>query len=104
MALKEVIAIVRPEKALETEEALFKSGALFVSRHSVFGRGKEMGQQFFRSWFRLKSRSSSYLRKTKFSALVEEKELPQLIQALIKKNRSKTFGDGRIFVLPAAGD
>ena len=104
MPLKEVIAIVRPEKALETEELLFKNGAHFVSRNSVFGRGKEMGLQFFRAWFRLKSRSSSYLRKTKFSALVEEKDVPRLIRKLIEKNRSKTFGDGRIFVLPAAGD
>jgi len=104
MALKEILAIVRPELALATEEILLSSGAHYVSRQSVFGRGKEMGQQIFRSWFGLKSKSSTYLRKAKLSALIEEKEIPKVIQKIIRKNRTQRFGDGRIFVLPAEGD
>ena len=90
---------------METEEILLSSGALYVSRQSVFGRGKEMGQRLFRSWFgRMKSQTSPYLRKTKLSALVEAKDVKKIIQKIISKNRSKQFGDGRIFVVPVEGD
>jgi nitrogen regulatory protein PII len=104
MPLKEILAIVRPELALETEAILISHGAEYVSRQSVFGRGKEMGQRLFRSWFVLKSKTSPYLRKTKLSALVEAKQIPKIVDKIIAKNRSKRYGDGRIFILPVAGE
>lgn len=105
MALKEILAIVRPERALETEEILLANGALYVARQSVFGRGKEMGQRLFRGWFgRLKSKTSSYLRKAKLSALVEARDAPKIIRKIIEKNRTSKYGDGRIFVLPVQGE
>ncbi len=104
MALKEILAIVRPEQALKTEEILLSHGARYVSRQSVFGRGKEMGQRFFRGWFGIKSRTSPYLRKAKLSALVEERDVAKIIRKIIQHNRTRRFGDGRIFVLPAQGE
>lgn len=105
MPLKEIVAIVRPERALDTEEILLSHGALYVARQSVFGRGKEMGQRLFRSWFgRWKSQTSPYLRKAKLSALVEAKDAPKIIRKILQKNRTRQFGDGRVFVLPVEGE
>ena len=105
MPLKEILAIVRPERALETEEILLSNGALYVSRQSVFGRGKEMGQRMLRRWFGPpKSQTSPYLRKTKLSALVEAKDALKIVRKIIEKNRTKHYGDGRIFILPVQGE
>lgn len=100
MGLKELLIVVRPEKSLATEETLLSGGALYVTRHTVSGRGKEMGLTFKRTWFGFKTNSYSYLRKAMLSAIVEEKNLKNLLHKIIQKNRTGQYGDGRIFVLP----
>lgn len=101
MNLKELIIIVRPDKGLVTEEALLSQGAHFVTRQTVLGRGKEMGNIKSRSWRGTQVKSYPYLRKTMLSALVAEKDLPKIIKNVLTKNRTKKVGDGKIFVLPS---
>lgn len=98
--LKEILLIVRPEKARETEAILLNLGAEYVLRQSVTGRGKEMGVRVFSTWFGEKRRSFPYLRKVMISALVAENILPRLLREVSKKNKTGRYGDGRAFILP----
>jgi nitrogen regulatory protein PII 2 len=99
--VKELLIILRPEKALATEEILLSHGAIYVARHSVSGRGKEVGQTLKHTWLGIKSKSYASIRKSMISALIEEKALKKILPKLIEKNRTNQFGDGRIFVLPS---
>lgn len=98
---KEVIIISRPERAKDTEAALLGEGAAYLTRQSVTGRGKEMGLTLIPTWFGIKPRSSPFLRKVLLTAMVPKKKIPNLVKAVLAKNRTGKFGDGKIFILPA---
>ena len=105
MGLKEVVIVVRPEKAIITEQILLEGGADYVLRHKVEGRGKEMGQVPTKSWFGLsvKTQTYAFFHKTLLSAWIDEVKIPAIIDEIVHENQSHHYGDGRIFILSANG-
>lgn len=100
----EILLILRPDRALCSESILLEEGAEFVTRQTVHGRGKEMGLKLLPSWFGSRRKSSPYIRKAMLSALVPAKNLSRIIKKLVRMNRTKKFGDGKIFIMPCIDD
>ena len=101
--LKEVIAIIRPERWHETKRRAQRLCCHAFTQHRVLGRGLERG-------VRLPSRPGSasdvsvrYLPKRMVSWIVEEPQVAPLVHAIMDVNRTGHAGDGRVFVLPVEG-
>jgi DMSO/TMAO reductase YedYZ molybdopterin-dependent catalytic subunit len=98
--LKEVVAVVRPQKHAATRQALEAIGIFSYNTFTVQGRSKQRGLRF-RSAGGNESVAIKFLPKQYFSIVIPEKELSAVVAALVKANRTGkgTFGDGKIFVL-----
>lgn len=98
--LKEVVAIVRPQKHAATRQALEAIGIFSYNTFTVQGRSRQRGLRF-RSDGGDESVAIKFLPKQYFSIVIPEKDLSAVVAALVKANRTGkgTFGDGKIFVL-----
>ncbi len=101
--LKEVLAIIRPERWHETKRRAQRLRCCAFTQHRVLGRGLERG-------VRMRPRPGSasdvrvrYLPKRMVSWIVEEPQVAPLIHAIMDANRTGHVGDGRVFVLPVEG-
>ncbi len=98
--LKEVIAILRPHKHVETRKALEAAGIFSYTTQTVLGRSKQRGLRFQSEG--KEAVTIKFLPKQYFSIVVSEKQLSAAIYAIMKANRTGTtgnMGDGRIFVI-----
>jgi len=98
-ALKEVIAMVRPQKHGATRQALEAIGILAYNTFTVQGRSRQRGLRFQSEG--QGSVGIKFLPKQYFSVVVEERDLPRVVTAIVKANQTGrgAFGDGKIFVL-----
>ncbi len=100
--LKEVVAIVRQQKQTATRLALDAIGVYSFTTLGVLGRSRQRGLRFPADQ---KSGKEAvvikFLPKQYFSIVVEARQVPQVVAALIKANKTGagTFGDGKIFVV-----
>ena len=97
--LKEVVAVIRPERWAETKARLQRLHLPAFTQQRVLGRGRERGLRY------LPRQGAAavgvrYLPKRMVSWMVEESKVEQLVQALIEVNQTGQVGDGKIFVLP----
>lgn len=98
-ALKEVIAIIRPEKWRATQQAVFAAGAMGVSQNRVLGRGRQAGLRYV-------SRRThaavvmGYLPKRFLSCVVPARLVKDVVDNILRVNKSGAPGDGKIFVCP----
>lgn len=105
--MKEIIAIIRPRKVNATKEILEKLGFLSITAVAVLGRGKQKGivgevDVDFRPGVLEKSKSfgMKYVPKRQISVVVPDANADEIVQAIIKVNKTDTIGDGKIFVCP----
>ena len=101
--LKEVIAIIRPERWLETKLKIESLGIVAFSHHRVVGRGRQRGLQFLARRGAASGTGFRYLPKRMISWIVAESQVETLVQAIMEANRTGQIGDGKIFVLPLDG-
>ena len=101
--LKEVIAIIRPERLLETKLKIESLGIVAFSHHRVVGRGRQRGLQFLARRGAASGTGFRYLPKRMISWIVAESQVETLVQAIMEANRTGQIGDGKIFVLPLDG-
>lgn len=96
--LKEILAVVRPEKQIATRQALEAAGIYGYTAASVLGRGRQRGLKFRSDG---KEAAIRFLPKHFFSIVVEEERAASAVAAIIKANRTGkgAFGDGKIFVV-----
>ncbi|BCV20472.1 P-II family nitrogen regulator [Moorella sp. Hama-1] len=105
--MKEIIAIVRPNKITPTKEALAVLGFPALTACKVLGRGKQkgiLGEVTFNVSPELQRQEGSmkYVPKRMISLVVADEDVPLVVAVLIKINRTGKVGDGRIFVCPVA--
>jgi len=98
--LKEVVAIIRPERWLQTKLKLESLGFEAFTHHRVVGRGKQRGLQFLARRGAASGTGFRYLPKRLVSWIVPESQVEILVQAVMEANRTGQIGDGKIFVLP----
>ncbi len=95
--MKLVIGIVRPEKANDVLEALFKAEVKGVSISRVQGHGGELDRV---ETYRGTTVQMGLSEKVRFEVAVSDDFVQRTIDALSEGGRTGEVGDGKIFVLP----
>jgi nitrogen regulatory protein P-II 1 len=95
--LKLVIGIVRPEKANEVLEALYRAEVRGVSMSRVQGHGGELDRV---ETYRGTTVKVGLEDKTRFEIAVSDEFVQPAIDALCDGARTGEVGDGKIFVVP----
>ena len=110
--MKEVMAIVRQNKVNVTKEALAEAGFPAFTCRKVLGRGNklidmtllrsivEAGEVPATAQGEYLSESSRLIPKRVFTVIVDDKDLDQVVDAIMEVNSTGNPGDGKIFVLP----
>jgi nitrogen regulatory protein PII 2 len=103
--VKEIMAIIRPNKMTRTKEVLATLGFPSLTAWRVLGRGKQKGLAGEVA-FEVPTEGLEYDRPMKYipkrliSLVVEDDDALLVIGAIMKVNRTGELGDGRIFVCP----
>jgi nitrogen regulatory protein PII 2 len=98
--LKEVLAVIRPEKGRETMRAAIEAGAQGVTQHRVLGRGRQAGLRYASAAGDGKAVVMSYLPKRLVSCVVPSEKVAAVLEGVMRVNKSGNPGDGKIFVCP----
>ncbi|MDH7578591.1 MAG: P-II family nitrogen regulator [Bacillota bacterium] len=103
--MKEIIAIIRPNKMTRTREVLAALGFPALTAWRVLGRGKQKGlagEVSFdvRPEVLKQEGGMKYIPKRLISLVVKDEDVPLVVYAIMKLNRTGQIGDGRIFVCP----
>jgi nitrogen regulatory protein PII 2 len=101
--LKEVLAILRPERWTRMKARLQRLRLPACTQQRVLGRGRERGLRYLPRQGASRQTAIRYLPKRMISWIVEAAEVEPLVQAIIETNHTGQLGDGKIFVLPVAG-
>ncbi len=105
--MKEVIAIIRRERAKATKEALSMVG--FSSLHicDVEGRGKQSGLKYSSTpklgeeeAVRAREVGMRFLPKKMLTMMVRDEDVNKVVDVVIKANQTLEIGDGKIFISP----
>jgi len=94
--MKLVIGIIRPERANDVLEALFRANVRGVSLSRVQGHGGELDRVETYRGTRVKMELAD---KIRFEIAVSEEFVQPTIDALCEGGRTGEVGDGKIFVL-----
>lgn len=97
--MKMIIAIIRPEKLEEVQDALDAKQVHLMTASDVRGCGSQRG---YNESFRGNKGVIRLLSKVKLEIAVNEDYVQPTIDAIMKAARSEggRIGDGKIFVLP----
>ena len=95
--MKLVIGIVRPEKANEVLEALYRAEIRGVSMSRVQGHGGELERV---ETYRGTTVKVGLAEKVRFEIAVSDEFVDTTIEALCDGARTGEVGDGKIFVVP----
>ena len=95
--MKLVIGIVRPEKANDVLEALYRAEVRGVSMSRVQGHGGELDRV---ETYRGTTVQVGLADKMRFEVAVSDDFVQPTIDALCDGGRTGEVGDGKIFVLP----
>jgi len=95
--VKLVIGIVRPDKANDVLEALYRAEVRGVSLSRVQGHGGELDRV---ETYRGTTVKMGLAEKARFEIAVSEEFVQPTIDALCEGGRTGEVGDGKIFVLP----
>ncbi len=94
--MKLVIGIVRPDKANDVLEALYRAEVRGVSISRVQGHGGELDRV---ETYRGTTVKMALSDKVRFEVAVSEEFVEPTIQALCEGGRTGEVGDGKIFVV-----
>ncbi|MGQ0644750.1 MAG: P-II family nitrogen regulator [Elusimicrobiota bacterium] len=99
--LKEIIAVVRPEKWRATQTAIFAAGVTGASQNRILGRGRQAGLRYLS---RIRTGDGpvtmGYLPKRMVSCIVREEQVSAVVEGILQANRTGNHGDGKVFVCP----
>lgn len=95
--MKLVIGIVRPEKANDVLESLYRADVRGISMSRVQGHGGELERV---ETYRGTTVQMGLSDKVRFEIAVSDEFVEPTIAALCEGGRTGEVGDGKIFVLP----
>lgn len=106
--MKEVIAVVRMNMMNRTKAALSDAGVAAYFAHEAQGRGLgfvntdllEGAQQGYEEAAALLGEKGKLYPKRMITAVMEDDQVEDVVEAIIKANKTGKPGDGKIFVLP----
>jgi len=95
--MKLIIAIVQPEKLTDVKQALAEAKVGKMTVSSVIGCGAQGG---FTENYRGAETEVNLIDKVRFEIAVNDNYVRTVIDAIIKSEKKKKIGDGKIFVVP----
>ncbi len=95
--MKLIVAIIRPEKANDVLEALFRADIRGLTVSGVQGHGGETEQV---ETYRGMTVKMELHDKVRLEIGVSEPFVDRTVQAILKSARTGDVGDGKVFVLP----
>jgi len=95
--VKLVIGIVRPEKANDVLESLYRADVRGISMSRVQGHGGELERV---ETYRGTTVQMGLSEKVRFEIAVSDEFVEPTVEALCEGGRTGEVGDGKIFVLP----
>ncbi|TDA70491.1 MAG: P-II family nitrogen regulator [Clostridia bacterium] len=108
--MREIIAIIRPNKIGTTKEVLAAAGFPSLTAARVQGRGKQKGLFVelnqpaqgpgLSQGDSLETRRMEFIPKRAITLIVEDSAVRQVVDLIMAVNRTGHVGDGRIFVCP----
>ncbi len=107
--MKEVIAIIRRHNLQETKAGLLGIGIPALTMVSVEGRGKQKGHPGWNyeldpALMELDEKNTDvilrFIPKRMIYTVVEDEDVPKVVETIIRTNQSGHIGDGKIFVCP----
>lgn len=104
--MKEILAIIRPNRISRTKEVLNALGFPAMTANAVFGRGKQkaiIGEVSFdipNEALREEEGKMHYIPKRMISLVVPDEDTSLVVESIMKVNYSGQIGDGKIFVCP----
>lgn len=103
--MKEIIAIIRPNRISATKEVLESVGFPSITAANVLGRGKQKGLGSEVSFalspeMEKQAGAMDYIPKRMITLVVEDKDALLVSGIIMKTNQTGEIGDGRIFVCP----
>jgi nitrogen regulatory protein P-II 1 len=93
--MKEIMAIIRPNKLDEVKNALEEIGCHGVTVTEVKGRGRQLG---ITEIYRGSKYCIDMLPKTKLEIIVNDQDLDEAVKTLIETAQTGDIGDGKIFI------
>ncbi len=95
--MKEIIAIIRPEKLENVKSALESIECRGLTVVDVKGRGRQLGvtESYRGSDYRI-----DLLPKTRLEIIVKDEEVDEVIDTIVKTAQTGDIGDGKIFISP----
>ena len=104
--MKEIIAIIRPNKMTQTKDVLNALGFPAMTAQRVMGRGKQkaiIGEVSFdiQNEALLKEEGTMrYIPKRLISLIVPDEDVSLIVEAIMRVNQTGQNGDGKLFVCP----
>lgn len=96
--MKKIEAIIRPEKLQDVKQALDDLGFHGLTIAQVTGRGAQRG--IVHQGRGGETVTVDMLPKTKLEVVVPDQAVEKVIEAIVRRARTGTIGDGKIFVIP----
>ena len=93
--MKEIIAIIRPSKLDEVKQALEDIKCHGITVTEVKGRGRQLGitESYRGSDYRI-----DLLPKTRLEIIVQDSEVKEVVDTIVKTAQTGDIGDGKIFI------
>lgn len=110
--MKEVMAIIRMNKIIETKKALADAGYVSMTARKVYGRGKkkvdyELIEDMIESTSVaskevLESISENHrlIAKRLLTMIIPDEGVDEVVKIIIDINQTGSMGDGKIFIIP----
>jgi len=95
--MKRVEVIIKPTKLDEVKDALHKLGVQGMTATEVKGFGRQRGHTEF---YKGAESTVGFLQKVKLEVVVDDEQVPRVVETIIGAARTGKIGDGKIFVMP----
>ena len=95
--MKEILAIIRPNKLDEVKNALEEVGCHGMTITDVEGRGRQLGitESYRGSDYRI-----DLLPKIKLEIIVQDDAVSRVVDTIVQTAQTGDIGDGKIFISP----
>lgn len=95
--MKEVLAIIRPNKVSRTKKALAEAGFPAFTCRKVYGRGKK---PIYMENIDSYAKKTILLPKRAFTLMINDEDVEKVVDIIMKANCDRNPGDGKVFVFP----
>ena len=97
--MKEIIAIIRPQKWAATKAKLEAMAVISFTEHRVFGRGMQNGLRYLKPGS-IELSGITYIPKRMIHIIVTDEAVEKIVSTISEVNQTPAMGDGKIFVCP----